>query len=145
MIRHVWSVLCSRSVIDKDTNNVSIHDVIEQIGIQGEPKPDGFLAMPFEIISLWTRDASNAPIEGSERISVITPSGNESIAAEVQLDLTKVERHRHRVKFGGLPIVEEGNYYFLVELKYGDTEWNEVAKLPLKVLFDTKSTEKISI
>ena len=145
MIRHIWSVLCSHSVIDKDTNNVSIHNVIEQISIHGEPQADGFLSMPFEIISLWTRDLSNTPIDGSERISLITPSGDESVAAEVELDLTKVERHRHRVKFSGLPVVEEGNYYFKVESKYGDTEWNEVARLPLKVLFETQLSEKESL
>ena len=41
MIEHIWSVLCSRSVIDSETNNVSIQDVIEHIIINAEPTENG--------------------------------------------------------------------------------------------------------
>jgi len=51
MLEHIWSVLCSRSVIDSETNNVSIQDVIEQITINAEPAENGFLPFPMELIT----------------------------------------------------------------------------------------------
>jgi hypothetical protein len=35
MVEHIWTVLCSHAVVDKDTNNVSLHNVIEQVNVKG--------------------------------------------------------------------------------------------------------------
>ena len=135
MIEHVWTVLCSRSVIDVETNNVSIQDVIEQISINAEPKPDGFLPFPLELITLWERQESNKPAEGTERITFVTPSGKSNVVYEAKIDLSAAERHRHKVKFPGLPLSEAGRYYFEVEAKEGDGDYHEVAAIPLSVIF----------
>lgn len=138
MLEHIWSVLCSRSVIDSETNNVSIQDVIEQITINAEPAENGFLPFPLELITLWGRKEFNEPSKGSERVIFESPSGKSEIVSEAVIDLTKVERHRHRVRFPGLPVSETGKYYFKVETKNGDNEWREVSAIPLKVVFQPK-------
>src|SRR3990172_12916422 len=136
MIDHVWTVLCSRSVIDIETNNVSIQDVIEKLNIPGDPKPDGLLAIPFEIISLWARSDPKHPDQGVERIAFITPSGKSTVVAESPINLSAAERHRNRVKFPGLPIAEEGRHFFQIEFKLDDGEWIKATPLPLSILFD---------
>ncbi|MBE0682192.1 MAG: hypothetical protein IH589_09785 [Anaerolineales bacterium] len=141
MIDHVWTVLCSRSVIDIETNNVSIQDVIEQLNIPGDPKPDGLLAIPFEIISLWARSESKMPKQGLERITFITPSEKSTIVAESPIDLSTAERQRNRIKFPGLPIAEEGRHYFQIEYKQDDdSEWIKATALPISIQFDHKHT-----
>jgi hypothetical protein len=137
MIEHIWSILCSRAVIDSETNNVSIQDVIEQITVNAEPAENGFLPIPFELITLWDREEINEATKGIERVTFITPSSKSTVISEVEIDLTKVERHRQRVRFPGLPINEAGKYYFKVEVKNGNNEWKQVAAIPLKVLFQT--------
>ncbi|MGB8983458.1 MAG: hypothetical protein WCC12_16420 [Anaerolineales bacterium] len=139
MIEHIWSVICSRSVIDAETNNVSIQDVIEQINISAEPKKDGLLPFPFELITLWGRKESDKPSKGIERITFVTPSGKSEVVSETEIDLSNAERHRHRVKFPGLPVSEAGKYYFKVELKNGNHEWQQVSAIPLKVIFQPPS------
>lgn len=138
MIDQVWTVLCSRSVIDIETNNVSIQDVIEQLNIPGDPKPDGLLAIPFEIISLWARSDPKHPEQGTERITFITPSGKSTMVVESSINLSEAERHRNRVKFPGLPIAEEGRYQFIIEFKLDDGEWTKATILPLSIQFDHK-------
>lgn len=135
MLEHIWSILCSRSVIDSETNNVSIQDVIEQITINAKPEENSFLPFPMELITLWGRDASNEPSKGSERVIFITPSGKSEVISEIEIDLTKVERHRQRTRFPGLPIGEAGRYYFKVEAKNGTNEWKQVSAVPLQVAF----------
>ena len=56
MIHHVWTVLCSRALIDRDSNNISIHNVLEQLNIAAPPQPDLALNIHFEILSLWGAD-----------------------------------------------------------------------------------------
>jgi hypothetical protein len=135
MIEHIWSVLCSRSVIDSETNNVSIQDVVEQITVNAEPAENGFLPFTFEIIPLWGRKDSDNPSKGMERVTFITPSGKSEVVSETEIDLSKAERHRHRVRFPGLPISETGKYYFKVEVKNGNDEWQQVSAIPLKIIF----------
>lgn len=135
MLEHIWSVLCSRSVIDSETNNVSIQDVIEQITIKAEPTENGFLPFPLELITLWGRRDINKPSMGSERVAFVTPSGKNEIISEAEIDLTNVERHRQRVRFPGLPVSESGRYYFKVEVRSGNNEWKQVSAIPLQVVF----------
>ena len=139
MIEHIWSVLCSRTVIDVDTNNISIQDVVEQITINAEPKTDGFLPFPLEIITLWGRKESNEPSMGIEKVTFVTPSGTSKVVSEAEINLSNTERFRHRVKFPGLLVSEGGRYYFKVELKNGNNEWQEVSAVPLKIIFQPNS------
>jgi len=139
MIEHIWSVLCSRSVIDAETNNVSIQDVIEQIVISAKPVENGFLPIQLELITLWGREESNDAAKGSERVTFVSPSGKAEIVSEAEIDLSKVERHRQRVRFPGLPISESGKYYFKVEMKNGNNEWKQVSAIPLQVVFQPPS------
>lgn len=136
MIDHVWTVLCSKSAIDIESNNVSILDVIEQISIPGEPKPDGVLPMSFEIISLWIRSEPAKPEQGIERIIFVTPSHKSSIVTEIPIELLEAERQRNRVKFSGLPISEEGRHYFNIEYKLDEQEWIKTASIPLTIHFE---------
>jgi hypothetical protein len=136
MIDHIWSVLCSRSIVDSETNTVSIHDVIEQIKINTEPVPDGFLPISLEVITLWGRAKTDTPDEGVERVLFETPSGKSIVVSEARIDLSAAQRHRQRVKFTGLRLGESGRYYFKVELKNGD-EWKQVAAIPITVIFES--------
>jgi hypothetical protein len=138
MIEHIWSVLCSRSIIDSETNNISIQDVIEQITINAEPAENGFLPFPLELITLWVRKEADKPAKGTERVSFVTPSGESVIISESNIDLSKVERHRQRVKFPGLPISQGGRYYFRVEFKE-EGEYHEISAIPLTILFQPQN------
>lgn len=138
MLEHIWSVLCARSVIDSETNNVSIQDVVEQITINAEPIENGFLPFQLELITLWGRDESNKPTKGMERVTFISPSGKSEVVSEAEIDLSNVERHRHRVRFPGLPVSEAGKYYFRVEMK-SKNEWKQVSAIPLRIIFQTEN------
>jgi hypothetical protein len=137
MIEHIWSVLCSRSVIDSETNNVSIQNVVEQIVIQAEPQENGFLPIELELITLWGKDEPKEVVEGAGRVTFITPSGKSDVISDEKIDLTKAERHRQRIKLPGLPVSEAGKYYFKVEVKNKDGEWKQVSAIPLKIEFQS--------
>jgi hypothetical protein len=59
MIHHVWTVFCSSSAIDRDTNQVSLFDLIEQVTVQAvEPRAAGergVIPARFQVVTLWTR------------------------------------------------------------------------------------------
>jgi hypothetical protein len=144
MIKHVWSLLCSNAITDSDSNNISIHNILEQLTIHSHPKPKGNLSIRFEIVSLWIREDADNPCTGTSRVTFLSPSGKNLGTIELKIDLSIAERSRNRIKVDGIQLEEQGRYIYLVELKNSDGEWESVAEIPLTVKFSPPEDEKES-
>lgn len=138
MVEHVWSVLCTRSIIDKSTNNASLLEILEQVTIL-EPIPTGqqniALALAFEIVSLWQRSNHDEPARGEGRIRIEMASGSQTLP-QFQIDITPAGMHRRRsvYRMNGMPFDGFGVYKFVVELKDESTsQWKAVATIPLEL------------
>jgi hypothetical protein len=143
MIEHVWSVLCSRAVVDRFSNNVSLENVIEQITIPGDPTPELRIPMAFDLLSFWVRAKDDEPSRGTQRVSVILPSGEVKFTGEYEINLESHPRGRVKVFFPELPVPIEGRYIFRVEIKNDNEDaWNKVAEIPLQIYF--KKPEEIT-
>ena len=140
-MRVIWAVLCRQSLLDRDTNNVSLIDVIEEIQIsaippQVEADDSGsalLAANVVELIVLFGRSEFNTSEKGRGRLRLLTPNGTSSSAHEFEVDLTNNLKHRFRLKIPGIPIQGEGIYYFLVDCKTDADNWEEKFALPLEV------------
>ena len=140
MIEHIWTVICSRAIIDKDSNNVSLQNVLEEFKIFSHPQPDGLLPINYDLITLWIRADEDNPCEANSRFSLISPSGINLFQMEQPVDLTKNERTRNKLRFAGFPATEEGKHYFIVELQTEDGTWNEKKRIPLRLRFQPPET-----
>jgi hypothetical protein len=137
MIENVWAILCSNSVIDQETNNISLHNVIDQITVNAEPIPNGILPITFDIVSSWIRKYDDQPTEGTSRFTFRHPSGKIIILNELPIDLRNNLRARQRIHLNNLLLEEAGRHIFLVELKDSTSNnWKEVATIPLTVIFN---------
>ncbi len=137
MIQHVWTVVCSRAVVDRYSNNVSLQNVLERIEIHDKPKPGGTLPIGLDVASMWTRVDPSVPTRGKMRATFRSPSGAVTQGPfELDIDVSEAPRHRTRGHFASLNIEESGRYTFRVELQQeDDDEWHEVAVVPLDVTF----------
>jgi len=134
MIEHVWTVLCTKSIYDSETNNVSFIEVLEQINLQRDVSFPINIGIQLDLVSLWVRSPHDEPTQGTARVTFITPSKERSDLLELPIDLTKSERHRTRFRFLGLPIKELGYHYFLVQYREeGKSRWRQAAKVPLSI------------
>jgi hypothetical protein len=132
MARHIWTVLCSRSIIDTETNNVTLFNIIERVAFTELPEEWPVnLPLSFEIVTLWSRSDLNEPeeLEGRTAIEGATES---RILGEYRVNLTENYlrfRHRHRVE--GIQVTGLGQIWFIVQLRNGEV-WEEVARVPLE-------------
>jgi hypothetical protein len=135
MIEHVWTIICSNAIIDQDTNNISIFNILEQIAIPEEAaNTNQAIGLNIELLSLWVRADLSKPATGMSRVSLLAPHGEQMQSDESELDLSQFERLRARSLYQGLPFLGEGAYRFVVEYKSdGGTDWQKVASIPLKV------------
>lgn len=125
MFEHYWTVLCRKGVIDKDSNNISLQEVLEQINILG-PLPaegdSGAIPGPYEIITLWGRANYNEPVKGIARYVIEYGYGDDMKAANeqtIEIDMTKHNRSRSKLKVQLLPIFGEGLHRIHVSFRFG--------------------------
>jgi hypothetical protein len=140
MIKHAWTVVCSKTIIDSDSNNISL-DVTEQIKIQVSSITENqTIVIPgFTLIiaSLWYQDNPSKPEKGISRIKYLDPSGSELGIFNIDLNLEKQRRLRTRVNFSSIPIKVAGWHFFVVEQKKAN-KWIEVARIPYEITIDQK-------
>ncbi len=141
MLRHVWSVLCTKSVIDVETNNISLFEVIEELQVRvplagkGNAKFHGVAPVGFQWVSLWTRAEHGKGTQGHARDRILEPSGAIAFDGEYEVDLHGKQRTRVRRTVNTV-FKASGRYEFCTEVKSGKT-WKEVARIPLTVSVET--------
>jgi len=137
MIRHIWSVLCSQTVTDAQTNNVSLFNVIEQLAVTIKDKPARsvpFLPMPLEVMTLWERGEHDQGAMGKATVDVLDATGERLGGSEMVVDVSKAHRCRSRLVLNGIPITTSGRYVLRVALREDDDDHSRVvAEIPLQV------------
>ncbi len=142
-LQHVWSVLCSNSSVDQQTNNVSLYNVLEQIEVDKEafdakikePEKDIVAGITYEIISLFKKSNKDKKIVGEQKIEIIDPEAKILMDKSHSLEIPENSgRVRFRIQFQGLKLTVPGEYIFKVSIKDSETnEFETVAELPLQI------------
>lgn len=144
MIDHYWTVLCSNSAIDKDTNSISLSNIIEQVTIVGQPPPRGQIgAIPNQatIVSLWGRSDEDTPERGtaSYRIEFTDDRGSvQTNPHEIGVDLSEHQRFRTRANLNLLPVMGEGRHWIRVFLR-DDSDEILITSIPYQIAFQEEA------
>jgi len=134
MVKHAWTTLCTKCIIDPETNNISLVDVIEQLNPIGPLDLPVIVPMQSDLVSTWYRSDPDMPVRGTARVSFVDPSGSSTALIEYLVDLTTFYRTRSRSRSGGFQVTRSGVYYFRVELRQeGESDWTIVEELPLNI------------
>lgn len=145
-VSHIWSVVCSMSAIDNESNNISLFNVLERATLsipQAEferiisEKAKGFLfPIPVEFISLFRKNEPEKGVAFDVRTSLLDPSGQRAqVMTERTIAIEKDKTNfRLRNRLSNLPINTEGSYCFIVEIKdVGSSDYLEVSRVPLEI------------
>lgn len=142
-IRHIWSILCQSSAIDRDSNSLSLFHLVEEITItkekgttaeKAEAQKNFRLPVQLELVSLWDReDAEERSVDA--KMQLLDPQGKVLINQTYPLNFEKGKRRlRFRAKMGGLIVSISGEYLFVVSIREGGAkEYRDMAEVPLTV------------
>ena len=132
MANHVWSVLCERSYLDRDSNNILLAS-LEQLNVTTDvlPELDGtqpvFIGFRHEIVTFWDQVEDPSLVV---RIRVECPDGRQRITPTAEFQTEGKRRLRARIRSENIPFGGEGRYLFHVEARFGD-DFQVAASLPL--------------
>ena len=138
----VWAILCKNTIVNRDTNNMTLVEVVEEINVVAEPpeestadEPGFSTVLDIHLVTLWTRTDPSVPEKGQARFTVLTPKGRTVSSSELEIDLTEGPRLRadgHLLE-SSFPFSNDGIYLFKIEAKATETQWEEMYELPLWV------------
>jgi len=139
-MKHIWSVLCSKSIVDEQTNLISLFDCIEEIQIKRIPdkleKEDKkIVPVNLEITSLWFSESIK--IERKLEIKIELRDPDDKIIAPTLSEFTlpeKYKRLRTRIKINKIPFTVSGEYNFDVSFREkGQKKYTNATKIPLTI------------
>jgi hypothetical protein len=94
MPKHLWTVFCSKSILDRNTNNVSLIEVVEELTIgltQGSAIPsDNPVVIPItaSLVTLWVRNDPLSSESTVGRFYLIGPA-NQKLAEAASTSILK--------------------------------------------------------
>ncbi len=151
-MKHIWSILCEKSSIDFESNSLSLFNCIEELKLvidkTKQSKNDKLVApVSFQMVNFWTTDDDKDENSLKIRGELIDPKGTVLNKFESDFEIKKgIKRFRSRINIKGIPITENGRYYFKTWQKKND-KFELVSELPLDIdvsykLLDGKSLKK---
>jgi hypothetical protein len=140
MAEHVWSILCASSIIDRETQAVSLLNIVEVLTIT-EPaamlkqalETKAAFQVQMELWSQWVRSDYATPETAMMRCSLVAP--DEHFPPQpfpVSLEETTTAHTKLRVSL--FPFRGAGVYVWIVEKRVGDlNNWEVVAQVPFEM------------
>ena len=146
MIKHVWSVFCSKDIINSVTNNITLVEIIERLQVQGRPstESDSVFLGPINgvLVTLWSLIDLSTPSKGVAKVVFYDASGKEHGAFPQEVDLTTYHRTRLRTVVPTIPVSGSGNHVWSILVKDPDTDdFREVARVPIEVSVELDQLE----
>lgn len=142
MINHIWSIICKKSVIDSETNNISLYEALESIQVSIKVLDDKSIdqelfniPIEYEIVSLWENKTPEKKVTADVSVEVTTNKGDVLKTFSKKLEMEKnMKRLRSRMRISGMSIPGSDQYSYKIKLKQeGDRDFKLVAELPLEV------------
>ncbi|MEK7092332.1 MAG: hypothetical protein AAB907_01770, partial [Patescibacteria group bacterium] len=140
-MKHVWSILCRRSVIDNETNNISLYDALEELSVgvkvkqQVAPMPEVInIPIDYEVVSLWMKEDKKTHAQADTEIEVVQPNGKPAKSFLQKIDMPeKMQRLRARYRINGFGVTMPGTYWFKIKIReIGEKQFKTVSEIPLE-------------
>lgn len=149
MARHIWSVLCERSVIDADDQQLSLHSVTERLNFHQSPEEFEQMETAYQdakaqnkgvlfpaslhLVSFWVRSDYTKPEKVPLRYRVLAVDGWEFPPVAGEIDLENNSSFRVRWKLESFLFRGFGRYWISVQSKTGQ-RWRTATRIPLELV-----------
>lgn len=142
MIKHIWSILCRRSIVDSETNNISLYDSLEELSVgvkvkrQDAPIPQAInIPIDYEVVSFWMKENIGSHVQADTEIEIVLPDGSSGKSFPQKIDMPeKMQRIRARYRIKGFGVSMPGTYLFRIKIKESEEkQFRTVSEIPLEV------------
>lgn len=154
MADHVWTVVCSKTLIDPSSNVASLIDITERLILgavsEEETVEQGFeraksegkkgirFPVQLQLVSWWVRSDYSKPETAKIRVAIMGPEGDRLFQQDAVIEMEEgTTGRRLTVNFNAVPITSLGRFWFLVEQpksgKGTAKRWTTAARIPVEI------------
>jgi len=131
-MKHIWSILCQKSIIDQDTNQISLINSLEQLNLPKNFFGKTFL-MEIHLISYFFTDKVAQEDELEQTVAILDPQGNKLKELNSPIKMNKnSNKFRLRTIFDGINLTIPGVYKFTMSVKQGNSRIAD-SEVPLEI------------
>ncbi|MDX9778987.1 MAG: hypothetical protein RBT30_02010 [Patescibacteria group bacterium] len=136
-MKNIWSVVCKNSIVDGETNSLSLLETLDEITINYKEEMDWqvvkFLPLSFHVVTLWFDENDKKDRKFSLSVSVIDPQGTTLNTFEQDCLIPKGSmRLRATSKITGFGFTDKGKYSIVVKYKEAKN-FIKVADIPVNI------------
>ncbi len=139
MAKLLWAVTCQSTITDKDTNLLSMINVVNGLTTHKLPRD----LPPLCLATLWERGGDRPEDLVAIRLCLHRPSGKEYQLIETSDITFTTDFHRVNFNLSGLFVEEPGRHEIRVKLKSGN-QWRVQAALPLMITLQATDANDVS-
>lgn len=139
-MKNIWSILCTRSLIDQRTNALSLIDCVDELTItfsklEEMSAVNKNIPISLEVVSLWHDEKKETERILTYIIEIVDPHGQKvgEFRNEARFEVGKT-RLRAITGINGLKLIGEGKYFFRVLIPEGETI-KLISEIPVDVRF----------
>jgi hypothetical protein len=141
-MKNVWSVVCKNSIIDGETNSLSLLETLDEITINYKEEIDRkvvkMLPISFHIVTLWFDENYKKDRKFILSVDIIDPKGKVLNTFTQDCLMPKGSaRLRATSKINGFGFTDEGKYLVVVKYKQ-NSNFTQVAEIPLSIQLKKK-------
>ncbi len=141
-IKNLWTIVAQSSAVDRDSNSLSLFDIVEEITFQvGGVIPDkAVLPFNLQVVSLWERDEVGTDFDLKLKIILRDPKNQILHEGEGAIKMEPThKRFRLRAQFQGFPVTVPGTYrYEIISAQPEKTDGKELlatASMDVKIAY----------
>ncbi len=155
-MKHSWTILCRRGIVEQGSNQLSLIDVVERITLkktEGLPEEttepiweavaagdDVLVPFPMQLTSYWTRSNRDEPETAQARLRLVGPTGKILSEFVLDVDLVDYVNRRSNMKAEHFPFAGEGVYRATVHMRPNPTaRWRYCTEIFVDVAVDDNS------
>lgn len=118
MPKLLWLILAESSIIDNQTNNISILKVLEQISLKFPEKTTGEFTIPFnyQILALFQKSTGTDPDLYPLVLELIDPNEKILYSMKGEIQFGGKKRARLIISLNGLKVSGRGEHLYRVSL-----------------------------
>jgi len=145
-MKFLWAILCEKSIVNSESNNISLLEVIETIGITISPQEEDkyrnenkvMIPANFELVCLWSKEKKIGSERADMKVELISSKNKSLLNFEKNFEIpTDKRRARTKLTIQGITFNESGMYQIIISLKNSGTpEYKKVGEVPLEVVIN---------
>jgi hypothetical protein len=140
MAKLKWAIICERAIIEKETNNLSLISLIEEVRLTSEPPQTTaqgktmLVPHKFVVVQFWMRSDPDKPEIAETRSRLIAPDGKAYGTALQRIDLERFNQIRVATNSPGFPWFGHGDYTIEFQVKLERGKWRTVGREKFRVV-----------